>query len=320
MLIMLLTVAGFSVDLGNWWLQSTRVQTAADSGAHAGAVFLPGNVAQAKLTARTETARNGFNDGILAGTPNAAVTVTQLSNPYQLKVVVKTTVKNYFLSLIGMKTQTIRRDAVGEFEVPIAMGSPENKIGDDPEAGDLDSQFWINIAGPNATKNSGDRYQAKNCSSGFANCSGTANPGINNDDYSFDGYFFNLKVHSVDPGKDLVVQVFDGAMSYVGDHCEKGKFPSAAQLTTLSARYPDATTRYAGGDGDWCTGDQDIGGRTTNTVFLVREPDDTPWSDTDNPIVSTTKCHPEVMPSYDASVNNSIYNWLTPWIGSYAAA
>ena len=71
MLFMLLSVAGFAVDLGNWWLQSTKLQRAVDAGAHAGAVFLPDNLPEAKIKARTETARNGFNDGILSGTANA---------------------------------------------------------------------------------------------------------------------------------------------------------------------------------------------------------------------------------------------------------
>ncbi len=104
MLFTLLSVAGFAVDMGNWWFQATKLQRAVDAGAHAGAVFLPGNVAEAKIKARTETARNNFNDGILAGTPNATVFVEQLANPYQLRVQSTIEVDNFFLSLVGLKT------------------------------------------------------------------------------------------------------------------------------------------------------------------------------------------------------------------------
>lgn len=320
MLIVLLTIAGFAVDLSHWWLEAERLQRAVDAGAHAGAVFLPGNVPQAQTTGRKETAKNGYNDGVLPGPVNATVTAEQLSNPYQLKVTGTTTVDNFFLNLIGMDTLTITRDAVGEFEVPISMGSPENKMGDDPEQGDLTSQFWVNIAGPNSTKISGDRYQSKVCASSVAKCTGTANPGINSDDYAFDGYFYTLDVKQVVPGQDLVVQVYDGAMTYVGDKCERSVFPSSSELTTLQGLpgnpYPDATVRYAGGLGDWCTGDQRINsGQDTHTAFLVRQPDDTPWSDTDNAVIDTATCSPQTLPSYNPS-SGDINTWLDPNIGT----
>jgi hypothetical protein len=319
LLIVLLTIAGFAVDLSHWWLEAEKLQRAVDAGAHAGAVFLPSNVPSAETTARKEVAKNGFNDGALGGPVNASVVAQQLVNPYQLQVTGTTTVDNFFLSLIGLDTLTVTRDAVGEFEVPIAMGSPENKMGDDPEQGDLGSQFWINVAGPNSTKISGDRYQAKVCPTSVAKCTGTANPGINSDDYAFDGYFYTVDVKSVVAGEDLVVQVYDGAMTYVGDKCERSVFPSAAELTTLQGLpgnpYPDASARFAGGLTDWCTGDQSInGGQDTHTTFLMREPDDTPWSDTDNPIISSGTCTPQTLPAYNPAAGN-IYTWLHPTLG-----
>jgi hypothetical protein len=319
LLIVLLTIAGFAVDLSHWWLEAEKLQRAVDAGAHAGAVFLPSNVPSAKTTARKEAAKNGFNDGALAGPVNATITPQQQANPYQLKVTGTTTVDNFFLSLIGLDTLSITRDAVGEFEVPIAMGSPENKMGDDPEQGHLSSQFWINVAGPDSTKVSGDRYQAKVCPTSVAKCTGTVNAGINSDDYAFDGYFYTVDVKSVVAGQDLVVQVYDGAMTYVGDFCERAVFPSAAELTTLQGLagnpYPDATARYAGGLTDWCTGDQRINsGQDTHTTFLMRAPDDTPWSDTDNPVVSSGTCTPQTLPAYNPSAGN-IYTWLHPTVG-----
>lgn len=318
MLFMLLAVAGFAVDLGNWWLQSTKLQRAVDSGAHAGAVFMPSDFPQGTLKARTEVARNGFDDSILGGPKNATVTVSKMPNPYQLRVEATIEVDNYFLTLIGMDTQTITRDAVGEFELPIAMGSPENKIGDDPETSDLDSQFWINVAGPNSTKISGDRYAAKVCPNSVARCTGTANPGFGNDDYAEDGYFFTMDVKSIDPGKDLIVQVYDGAMAYVGDHCTSRTFPDAAQRTYLAdLGYPDAEVRYKGGETDWCTGDQRInGGDGTETTFIVRQPDATPWSVTDNPVVSTGTCSPQTLPSFNTG-GNRIFEMLDPNDGKY---
>jgi hypothetical protein len=311
LLTLLIAVAGFAVDMANWWLASERLQAAVDSGAHAGAVFLPGDLTTARTQARRKVALNGFNDGILGGPTRASVVVTQMPNPYQLKVEATTTINNVFLSIIGMRTQVVKRDAIGQFEQPISMGSPENKMGNDPDTGYNSPQFWTNIAGPNATKVSGDRYTSKQCGSPTpARCTGTASPGVPNDDYSQNGYFYTMKVQNPDPANPLVVQVWDGEFAYVGDTCTAATFPTAAQITTLRGLagnpYPDAATRYAGGAGTFCTGDQDISGRTMKTTFLVREPDNTPWSDTDNPVVSTATCSPQTLPAFDASSTTGI--------------
>ncbi len=229
MLFVLIGVAGFSVDLANWWLQAAKLQSAVDSGAHAGVVFLPGDVTTAKVKARTETARNGFNDGILSGTPNATVFVEQLSNPYQLRVEATTTVDNFFLTIFGLDTQTLTRDATAEFEVPVPMGSSVNKMGGDPETGYDSPQFWVNLAGPETRKHYGDRFATKDCatSNPSVNCEGTANPGIDNNDYSFNGYVFALDVKTTSATEPLRIDVYDALMAYTGDKCENN-MPSDA--------------------------------------------------------------------------------------------
>ncbi|MGI9578409.1 MAG: Tad domain-containing protein [Microthrixaceae bacterium] len=322
MLVTLLAVAGFSVDLANWWLQSERLQRAVDAGAHAGVVFLPGDVTEAKLKARRETARNEFNDGILSGEVNASVFVEQLANPYQLRVESTTTVDNFFLKLIGMDDLTITRDATAEFEVPVPMGSPLNKMGNDPETGYTTPQFWMNLAGPNTNKDNGDRFQAKNCSSGAANCDGTANPGITNDDYNFDGYIYALEVKSVPSGGEpLRIDVYDALYAYQGDKCTSNNdagnklLPSDSENTTLTAWYGDAEDRYDRSLNNWCPGDQRLqGNANVQTTFIVREPDDTPWSDTDNPIVNTSTCSPLTLQPYDLydSSEPTIFEYLHP--------
>ena len=315
-LLVLMAFAGLAVDLSNWYLHADRLQRAADSAAHAGAVFLPGDAPSAVTTARTEAARNGFNDGIVSGTPNATVTVNQEPNPNRLRVKVDSPINTFFVHLLGINSVDIEREAVAEFVSAVPMGSPENKVGNDPENGYNAVQFWVNIAGRNATKRSGDRYAAGVCSSSVANCTGAANPGIDNDDYSYDGYFFTVDVKNIVPGQPLRFDAFDAAMIYVNDHCTH-RMPNAGELTTLSAWYPDAVTRYASGDGPWCNGDQRINsGLDTQTTFIVRGPDNTPWSDTDNPVVS--QCSPLTTPYYGTSSTDgdpSVYQWLHPGDG-----
>ena len=314
-LITMVLFAGFAVDVSNWYLRAERLQRSADAGAHAGVVFLPADLSSASARAKAQVGLNGYPEG---GTANTAIAVTQEANPNRLRVKVSSDVPTYFLSLIGMDNVRITRAAVAEYVAPVPMGSPENKLGNDPARNQNSPQFWINIAGPNSTKVSGDRFQAKNCPTSVANCTGTANVGINNDDYAFDGYFFALKVKSVTAGQPLNVQVYDPAMTYVGDKCENN-MPTQAQADALQALagnpYPNASQRFAPGLTSWCTGDQDIGGRTNRTTFIVRAPDNTPWSDLDNPVV--TGCT-VTMPAFTPNQNgqDTIYNMLHPTAGA----
>ncbi len=312
MLIMLMGFAGFAVDLSNWWFQAEKIQRSADAGAHAGAAFLPGDVGSATTTARSLSGENGFRNG-----SNATVTVSQEPNPNRLRVKVKATIPTYFVGLLGVKSVDLTREAVAEYVAPVPMGSPENKLGNDPARAQNTPQFWINIAGPNSTKRSGDRYQAKVCTTSVANCSGTVNAGINNDEYATEGYFFAIKVASVVLGQPLNIQVYDPAMTYVNDTCGTN-MPTQAQANTLQARpgnpYPDGAVRYAPGLTSWCSGDQDINGsRSTKTTFIVRSPDLTPWSDLDNPVVSGCT---KQMPAFDPGGSNpTIYEYLHPTDG-----
>ena len=311
MLIMLMGFAGFAVDLSNWWFQADKIQRAADSGAHAGAAFLPGDLPSATTTARTLTGQNGFRNG-----SNATVTVSQEPNPNRLRVKVKATIPTYFVGLLGVESIDLTREAVAEYVAPVPMGSPENKLGNDPSRAQNTPQFWINIAGPNATKRSGDRFQAKVCPTSVANCTGTVNAGINNDEYATGGYFFALKVSSIVVGQPLDIQVYDPAMTYVNDTCGVN-MPTQTQANTLQALpgnpYPDGALRFAPGLTSWCTGDQDISGRGTKTTFIVRSPDSTPWSDLDNPVVAGCT---KQMPSFDPGGSNpTIYQYLHPTDG-----
>lgn len=314
-LTVMVLFAGFAVDLSNWWFQAERVQRAADAGAQAGVVFLPGDIGSATTTARREVAKNEFNDGIAAGPANADVTVNQEPNPNRLRVAVRTEVRSFFLGLVGIDDVPIEREAVAEYLAPVPMGSPINKLGGDPETGYDSPQFWVNVAGPNANKANGDRYAAKLCATSTAFCSGTVNPTINNDDYSFNGYFFTIDSKSSGGSQPLRVDVYDALMAFTGDKCTSS-MPTDPQLVTLTTWYPDAAQRYDNALNQWCPGDQDLGGRNARTTFIVREPDNTPWSDTDNPVVDITGCEPltldPYLPGNGTAGNPSFFQLLHP--------
>ncbi len=53
----------------------------------------------------------------------------------------------------------------------------------------------------------------------------------------------------------------------------------------MAQGHPDAAARYSRGNSEWCPGDQDINGRTIETTYIVRAPDNTPFENLDNPVV-----------------------------------
>lgn len=308
MLTMLMAFAGFAVDAGNWYHTAGRMQRAADAGALAGAVFMPGDPTNAKAIAKDVVTGNGFS---LA--QGDTVTVGQGDRPSQLKVTITHSVRNYFTPLLGLPTTTITRSAVAEFQGKIPMGSPDNRLASDPETG-FDPHYWVNVAGPNSTKVSGDRFGAKVCDSAVYSCSASSTP--NNTEYSTDGYTFTVAVGSNFPANQpLRIQVYDPLFAYVGDTCGDVTFPTTTELTALagmdgtanipSGYYDDASSRYAGGNTAWCTGDQRINNLSnTATTFIVRSPDDTAYSELDNPVVNTSTCQPMRTRAFDPTGTN----------------
>lgn len=323
MLTVLMAFAGFAVDLSNWWLQAERLQRAADAGAHAGVVFLPADVGGATTTARAEMAKNGFRSS--GANQNATSRVTQEPNPNRLRVEVTTTVPTFFVGLLGVDEVTLTREAVAEYISPVPMGSPENKLGNDPELNDPGTQLWLNLAGTMTGKHQGDRYGNKNCSNTPREygCDGSVNT-----EYDESGYFFAMDVESVGTGP-LRFEAFDAPWVNVGATCNTANtMPNASQIAALTARYPDAAVRYgsvqSGLSGTaleaaqaYCTGDSLPGsnGTAIDTTFIFRQPDDTPWSNTDNPLVPscppiTIAGHNPAWQSTTTARQNYVYNLL----------
>ncbi|MCC6433496.1 MAG: hypothetical protein IT196_00555 [Acidimicrobiales bacterium] len=296
-LTVLIGMAGFATDLAYWYLTASRAQNAVDAAALGGVTFMPGDFAQAKTVATTMSTAHGF----------PTVTVGPGTRPNQLRVTAAKEVNTFFVRALGLKKVTVRRSALAEYEQPVAMGSPDPNLGNDPD-NDILPQYWLNIAGPETDKSNGDRYTTKRCGSSNANefCSTATTP--NNAEFSAEGYFFGVKAVA---GETLRIQLWDGAYFAVGDTCGNGTWPSAGERTTLTAWYPDANTRYVKGLTKWCSGDQSLGSGKylRNTTVIVRAPDDTEWTDTDNPVISTCT---QRFPGFDIGGSTTIYQYLHP--------
>jgi hypothetical protein len=287
----LIGFAALAVDVGRWLVEAERVQKTADAAANAGVIYMPQEFLTAQTAARQVAARNGYAHN----PPATVVDVAPGPRRSQLKVTISSTVKNAFGTVFGFSQQVVTRSATADYSGPVPMGSPCNLFGNEPlgaaelTAGSATNckdgstpNFWANIAGPQTSKQNGDRYAAQGCTSasdsyclgagqvdncdhfGSTSCQGEAVP-------AKPVYYFRLRIA---PGAGNVdVQVFDPAFINVGDHCEKNLRPASSSNSqwggsnTPNNVVTDARARYAYGDpttspastGMFCTGDNQFG-------------------------------------------------------------
>jgi hypothetical protein len=315
LIIILMVAVAFTVDVGNWNIHENRQQAAAEAAALGGAPFLPDDPTTAEAVARQVAARHGYS--------GAQVTVAVGDKPSELVVSVTDTVPAYFAHIVGISNRTITRQSTAEFQEAVTMGSPTIGLGNDPDKG-WKPDYWLSIAGPDAGKIQGDRFQTWTCTPGVYACTSGGN-----DEYDPHGYRFAVRV--TDTSTPLRIQVFDAPGILVGNICDWPQWPSAVDIAYLQSidngsygqiplgQYDDAGSRYAGGDTVWCTGDTVMTTPEVTTEFTVRAPDDSPWDDLDNPLVAS--CSPQTLGSYEpqsiyAPGNWSIREYLDPSSGA----
>jgi hypothetical protein len=273
-LVILIAMAGFAVDVWNWWFTAQKVQRAADAGALAGVPFMPDNLNGGTPNATTTAI------GIVQQNGYPTATVAQGAKANQLVVTVSTTVNNFFTSLLGVDTTTVTRSATAEFNAPVQMGSPVGHICNDPDNGGTD-KHWCNIGAPGVDKHTGDRYaDYTNCSSPTYEC----NYPINNE-YRQGTYVYTVDLPSL-PAGGADVQIFDPEFAAGNQNCNN-RWLTAQQLTDLSNlganNYTDASTRFSSGQtGGYCTGDDDTNLVTPQaTAWLVRDSTGSQFDGTD---------------------------------------
>ncbi len=263
--LLMSTFLGFcalAVDVGHWYLVKAETQKAADAAALAAVVNLPDNFAGAKTVATQYAQDNGFP---VSGT--TSVTTTRVAgDPGRLSVTVNTTVSNFFTGLFGLPTSTISSTGDASYAGPVSMGSPCNRIGNDPDATaitespsctGLDTgRFWASVGGRLSDKQNGDPYQSILCTAGTSdNC-----PGGTNTDYTSDGYAYNITVKTAGSTQ---IEIFDPGFVATGNLCDSSNLDLAT--TATNPFVTDASTRYAKGNSatnGWCTGDNNnlVGG------------------------------------------------------------
>ncbi len=126
-LFLLMMMAAIVVDISWYWVNTLRVQRAADAAALAGAVWLPAQVGQAKTIALEEATKDGYTNGPVSGLTGKVVVDPQQdgNEPRRLNVTITAPIGTFFMRVIGIPQMTVTRSSKAEFTLPIPMGSPE---------------------------------------------------------------------------------------------------------------------------------------------------------------------------------------------------
>lgn len=274
MLTALMAVSAFAVDLGWLYLNTSRLQKAADSAALAGVVNLPTSPAGADADAQSASAANQFP----IGNPAYNTFASQVLPDNTYEVTLGTQVQSFFLRVVGFSDFNITRTSTAQYVLPVPMGSPANCFGiGDPSvlanfpAGsgtaaaealcdDYAQNFWGAVNGPQTAKEHGDPYMPACITSSGGSCSGGPNTEYNPTDH----YFYGIEVPA---GKSFLdVWVYDFAF-------------------------------YDRGNFNLETGDSDsLGGSTSggaHTTISLGRPDLTPYDPADNPIECTVTVNSE---------------------------
>ncbi len=264
MLTALMAVSAFAVDLGWLYLNTSRLQKAADAAALAGVVNLPTSPAGADTDARGASAANQFP----IGNPAYNTFVSQILPDNKYQVTLGTQVQSFFLRVVGFSDFDIRRTSTAQYVLPVPMGSPANcfGIGDvsvlnsfpgNSAARDLcddyAQNFWGAVNGTHTAKEHGDPYMPACITSSGGSCSG--GPNTQYDDAKH--YFYGIEVPA---GKNLLE-----VWAYDFGFYDRNNFNLE-------------------------TGDSELGGSSccgADTTITVGRPDLTPYDPTDNPVQCT---------------------------------
>jgi hypothetical protein len=268
MLVALLGVSAFAVDLGWLYLNTSRLQKAADAAALAGVVNLPASPVQADVDAMSAASANKYP----IGNPVSNTFSSQVLADNQYEVTLRTQVGTFFLKVLGINSFNVERVATAQYVLPVPMGSPANcfgignlaalnsarfPVGLSPDTArglcdDYTQNFWAAINGQQTAKEQGDPYMSRCFFSALGSCSGTPNP---NDEWNtVNHYHYGITVPNSAPSLD--VWIYDAG------------FYARTDFNTDT------------GDTQWNGGGSTTGG--ANTVFTLKRPDLTPYDPTDN--------------------------------------
>jgi hypothetical protein len=264
-LTVLLGLAGFSVDLGNWYLHIERTRAAADSAALAGAVYLPDEPEVALSEAKKSLVANHVPTQLIDQADIHPLT----SGSGTLIVTVPTEVQNAFIPLIGLpNTSRFNVTSSAQWQPGLGIGDYSNALGSEPpdatrpnsdqwQSADRranQSQFWLATGGADNDKQDGDRFGAKHCDGSSSGCTGGTNTEFKADPDGLHtaGYEYVVSANKGAQGNVIEIQVYDPAVVNTDEDC--GDLQDLYAASGNNPRYaPEQNAFCAGDDGDATT-------------------------------------------------------------------
>ncbi len=213
MIVVLIGLSAFAIDLGWLYLNSSKVQRAADSAALAGVIYLPGDTANVTNFTVNGANANGYDVGTVNGTaiPGGGPDVLTWSGlaDNRLQVTLESQIPTFFVKVLGFDSFDISRTATAEYVKPVPLGSPDPCFGigiPSIEGGDCtpspNQNFWGAISGPYTNKHNGDEHATR-----WWSDSGWSPPENANSAYRPAGYYMGVEVQ---PGtSNLAIDIYD---------------------------------------------------------------------------------------------------------------
>ena len=169
MMFVLLGAAAMAVDLGWLYWNSIDIQHGADAAALAGVIYEPEQRTDAHTEGVAAARENGFIDTGAGGSDTVSIIdfthdPTLVEHDNQLRATITHPVQTFFMKIFGITAVDVSRTAVAQYDLPIALGSPDAYLGADPSR-DMYPGFWLSVAGTWLSKSNGDRF-GMGCSSG----------------------------------------------------------------------------------------------------------------------------------------------------------
>jgi hypothetical protein len=230
-IVVLIGLSAFAIDLGWLYLNSSKVQRAADSAALAGVIYLPGDTANVTNYSVNGANANGYDIGTVNGNPISGGGPDSLDwtaqDDNRLQVTLTSQIPTFFLKVLGFNTFDISRTATAEYVKPVPLGSPDPCFGvgfSSIEGADCNpspnQNYWAAISGPYTNKRNGDQFATRwyDNDGGYWSPAYSSNPPDYgpNGDYRSDGYYYAIEVPS--GVGNLAVDIYDAGFD------ERGSF------------------------------------------------------------------------------------------------
>jgi hypothetical protein len=152
-------MAAIVIDVSWYWVNTLRIQRAADAAALAGVVKLPGDPTTGVSLALAEAKRNGYTVAtthcvnalpLLVEPADKALEIcaVQDQDPHQLDVAITAPVQTFFMKIFGINSIQATALAKAQFTLPVPMGSPDAYYGDFGPIRFSDSTPTYTLTGP----------------------------------------------------------------------------------------------------------------------------------------------------------------------------